>query len=148
MIGQPLTIRLLRASLVIGLVSGIGLCQNASRLSFAPVPVDPLELVNGGIVIPATPDQRLAAQQIIVKARDQYKLHAGAPFDLKLTFNATGQSAYEGPGSLEELFLGMNGSRWTAQLGNYSQTRIVGTMGLVYDDKPTAAIPMRLQQLR
>jgi len=138
----------LRIFLLIGLISGIGLCQNVTRLPFAPIPADPFELVNGGIVIPATPDQRLAAQQVIVKARDQYKLHAGGPFDLKLTFNATGQSPYEGPGTLEELFLGMNGSRWTAQLGNYFQTRIVGTMGLVYDDKPTAAIPMRLQQLR
>ena len=99
-------------------------------------------------MVPATPDERLAAQQIIVRARDQYKLHAGGPFDLKLTFNATGQSSYAGTGTLEELWLGMNGSRWTAQLGNYSITRIAGTMGLVYDERPAGAIPMRLQQLR
>jgi hypothetical protein len=138
----------LRIFLLGGLVSGIGFCQHVNQLPFAPIPADPFELVNGGIVVPATPDQRLAAQQVIVRARDQYKLHAGGPFDLKLTFNATGQSLYEGPGTLEELFLGMNGSRWTAQLGSYSQTRIVGAMGLVYDDKPPGAIPMRLQQLR
>jgi hypothetical protein len=127
------------------LVTAVGLAQN---VPVAPMPADPLEPVNGGIVVPATPDQRLAAQQIIVKARDQYKLHAGGPFDLKLTFNATGRSRYEGTGTLEELFLGMNGSRWTAQIGNYTQTRIIGTMGLIYDDKPAGEIPMRLQQLR
>jgi len=125
-----------------------GFAQNRGSVPVAPMPADPLEPVTGGIVIPSTPDQRLAAQQIIVKARDQYKLHAGAPFDLKLTFNATGRSRFEGPGTLEELFLGMNGSRWTAQLGAYTQTRITGTMGLIYDDKPTGEIPMRLQQLR
>jgi hypothetical protein len=140
--------RLFRVILPVGLWSVIGLGQNVATIPFAPVPADPLEMATAGIVVPATPDQRLAAQQIIVKARDQYKLHAGSPFDLKLTFNATGQSAYEGPGALEELWLGMNGSRWTAQIGNYTQTRVTGTMGLIYDDKPTAQIPMRLQQLR
>jgi hypothetical protein len=138
----------LRVFLLSAFASAIGICQNVTQLPFAPIPADPFELVNGGIVIPASPDQRLAAQQVIVKARDLYKLHAGAPFDLKLTFNATGQSFYEGPGTLEELFLGMNGSRWSAQLGNYSQTRITGTMGLVYDTRSAPEIPMRLQQLR
>ncbi|HWE49915.1 MAG TPA: hypothetical protein VG273_09010 [Bryobacteraceae bacterium] len=138
----------LRILTLVALLSGVGLAQHNVQVPVAPMPSDPLEPVNGGIVIPATPDQRLAAQQIIVKARDQYKLHAGGPFDLKLTFNATGRSRYEGPGTLEELSLGMNGSRWTAQLGSYSQTRIVGTMGLIYDDKPAGEIPMRLQQLR
>ncbi len=140
--------RLPRIFLLTGLFSVIGLAQNGSSIPVAPMPADPLEPVNGGIVVPSTPDQRLAAQQIIVKARDQYKLHAGAPFDLKLTFNATGRSRYEGTGTLEELFLGMNGFRWTAQFGNYTQTRITGTMGLIYDDKPPGEIPMRLQQLR
>jgi hypothetical protein len=121
---------------------------NMAQIPVAPMPADPLEPVNGGIAVPATPELRLAAQQIIGKARDQYKLHAGSPFDLKLTFNATGRSRYEGSGMLEELFLGMNGSRWTARIGSYSQTRITGTMGLVYDDKPAGEIPMRLQQLR
>ncbi|HEY3824955.1 MAG TPA: hypothetical protein VGL82_10365, partial [Bryobacteraceae bacterium] len=138
----------LRMFIAGGLVSAVGVCQPVARFPFAPVPNDPFELINGGISIPDSPDQRLAAQQIIVKARDQYKLHAGSPFDLKATFNATGQSLYEGPGMLEELFLGMNGSRWTAQLGNYSQTRITGTMGLVYDIKSGSQIFMRLQQLR
>ena len=140
--------RPLRVLLLGGIAIAVGLCQPAAHLPFAPIPADPLELVNGGISIPDAPDQRLAVQQIIVRARDQYKLHAGGPFDLKVTFNATGQSYYEGPGTLEELFLGMNGSRWTAQLGNYSQTRIVGTMGLVYDARSAPEIPMRLQQLR
>jgi len=140
--------RLLRVCSVAVLLGAVSFAQNFSQLPVAPVPSDPLELVTGGIVVPATPDERLAAQQIIVRARDQYKLHAGGPFDLKLTFNATGQTSYEGAGTLEELWLGMNGSRWTAQLGNYSITRIVGTMGLVYDERPAGAIPMRLQQLR
>ena len=139
---------LFRASVSFSLLSGIALCQMVSPLPYAPVPADPLELVTGGISVPSTPDQRLAAQQIIVKARDLYKFHAGSPFDLKLSFNATGQSQYEGPGTLEELFLGPNGSRWTAHLGSYSQTRVVATMGLIYDDKPAGEIPMRLQQLR
>lgn len=127
-------------------ISAIG--QNIGPLPLLPAPADPLEVVNGGIVVPATQEQRLAAQQIIVKARDLYKLHAGGPFDLKATFNATGHTRYEGPGTLEELFLGMNGSRWSAQIGSYSQTRVTGTMGLIYDDKPDGPIPLRLQQLR
>lgn len=139
---------MLRTFISFSLVGGIALCQMVSPLPYAQVPADPLEMVTGGISIPSTPDQRLAAQQIIVKARDQYKLHAGSPFDLKLTFNATGRSQYEGPGTLEELFLGPNGSRWTARLGSYSQTRVVATMGLIYDEKPAGEIPMRLQQLR
>src|SRR5271156_1392649 len=91
---------------LVGLISVIAFSQNPNAIPVAPMPADPLEPVTGGIVVPATPDQRLAAQQIIVKARDLYKLHAGSPFDLKLTFNATGRSRYEGPGTLEELFLG------------------------------------------
>jgi hypothetical protein len=52
--------------------------------------------VNGGIAIPDSPDQRLAVQQIIVRARGQYKLHAGGPFDLKVTFNATPSRTMKG----------------------------------------------------
>lgn len=75
--------RLLRVCSVAVLLGAVSFTQNFSQLPVAPVPSDPLELVTGGIVVPATPDERLAAQQIIVRARDQYKLHAGGPFDLK-----------------------------------------------------------------
>src|SRR5580658_6068257 len=70
--------RLPRILLFASFVSVIAFAQNPNPIPVAPMPADPLEPVTGGIVVPSAPDQRLAAQQIIVKARDLYKLHAGS----------------------------------------------------------------------
>jgi hypothetical protein len=61
--------RLLRVCSGVVLLGVVSFAQNFSQLPVALVPSDPLELVTGGIVVPATPDERLAAQQIIVRAR-------------------------------------------------------------------------------
>jgi hypothetical protein len=51
--------RLLRICSVAVLMGAVGFAQNFSQLPVAPVLSDPLELVTGGIVVPATSDERL-----------------------------------------------------------------------------------------
>lgn len=115
----------------------------------APIPNDPLELATGPVQIADTPQRRAAVLALLERARQNDYLHApaGAPFDLKVSFVASGQSQYNGPGEMEEVWLSPGTWRWTAHLGDYSQSRIYHN-GIAYDSNAHAYLPLRLQMVR
>lgn len=115
----------------------------------APVPGDPLELATGPVQLAGTADERAAILSLLERARQNNHLHApaGAPFDLKVSFISSGQTAYTGPGEMEEVWVAPGTWRWTAQLGSYSQSRIY-YHGSAYDINAHAYLPLRLQMVR
>jgi len=127
------------------LVATAGFGQN----QVAPVPSDPLELATGTVQIADSADKRAAILALLERARQNDNLHApaGAPFDLKVSFVSSGQSLYNGPGEMEEVWLAPGTWRWTAHLGDYSQSRIYHN-GAAYDTNAHAYLPLRLQMVR
>lgn len=115
----------------------------------APVPSDPLELATGPVQVADSPDKRAAILAFLERARQNDNLHApvGAPFDLKVSFVSSGQSLYNGPGEMEEVWMAPRTWRWTARLGDYSQSRIYHN-GVAYDTNAHAYLPLRLQMVR
>jgi len=125
----------------------VAACSLAGQV--APVPSDPLELATGPVQIADTAEARASILALLERARQNNHLHApaGAPFDLKVSFTASGQTLYTGAGAMEEIFMSPGAWRWTAHLGDYSQTRIY-YHGLAYDTNAHAYLPLRLQMVR
>jgi hypothetical protein len=119
----------------------------SQQLPIAPVPSDPHELVTGVVKVLDQTDQRATILGLIERARQNSDLHApgGLPFDLKVSFEASGEVAQTGHGQMEELWLEPYKWRWTATLGSYAQTRLMN--GRMYDDTPSL-LPLRLQMVR
>ncbi len=140
-----LRMRLLRLLFPACLAVTAGFGQN----QLAPVPSDPLELATGPVQIADTPDKRATILALLERARQNNHLHApaGAPFDLKVSFVSSGQTSYTGPGEMEEVWMTPGTWRWTAHLGDYSQSRIYYD-GAAYDTKAHAYLPLRLQIVR
>jgi len=113
-----------------------------------PIPNDPLELATGPVSLADTPEKRTAALALLEQARQNFNLRApgSAPYDIKVSFNASGTTQYSGPGEMEEISTTRN-TRWTAHLGSYSQLRIFAD-GTAYDTHPSTYLPLRLQMLR
>jgi hypothetical protein len=139
--------RLLPLLFTIWLIASIGLCQTEGQL--APIPTDPLEAATGPVQVADTADQRASILALLERARQNNYLHApgGVPFVLKVSFNSGGQSPYTGAGEMEEVWVAPGTWRWTAQLGDYAQTRVFRN-GLAYDANPHAYLPLRLQMVR
>jgi hypothetical protein len=118
-------------------------------LTVSPVPSDPLELATGPTKVLNTPEDRSAILELVDRARQNFDMHAAGtpPFQINVSFDASGRVAYTGPGTMEETWLSAQHWRWTAHLGAYSQTRIAA-MGKVFDSKTPGGIPMRLQMVR
>ncbi len=114
----------------------------------APVPSDPLELAGGPVQIADTSGKRAAILTLLERARQNNNLHApgAAAYDLKVSFQATG-SAYSGAGEIEELWLSGRKWRWSARLGDYSQTRVF-YQGAAYDSNPHVYMPLRMHMAR
>jgi hypothetical protein len=96
-----------------------------------------------------TADKRAAILALLERARQNNHLHApaGAPFELKVSFVSSGQTAYAGRGEMEEVWMAPGTWRWTAQLANYSQSRVY-YQGAAYDTNAHAYLPLRLQMVR
>jgi hypothetical protein len=140
-------LRLLRLFLLIAGLSSAAGSQVGS--SVVPVPSDPLELATGPTKLLDTPQDRSAILELVERARQNFDMQAGGtpPYDLKVTFDASGRVAYTGSGEMEEMWLSAQRWRWSANLGGYSQTRIF--LGGQYFDKTTLPnIPMRVQMVR
>jgi hypothetical protein len=112
-------------------------------------PANAQELVTGTVQVPATPAERAAALSLLERARQNSDMHiAGTPpFRLDATFVARGNVTYLGPGALSETWFSGGRWRWTANLAEYSQTRI-GRGGAVLDEQAVAVVPIRVQMLR
>lgn len=133
--------------LLLAALSVTGLAQTASSL--APVPADPLELVTGSTLLLNSPENRALVLGLLERARQSgselYEA-GGPPFTLKLSFTASGQTAYSGSGEMEETRFNRFVWRWAARLGDYSQLRIFHD-GFAYDETP-GPIPLRVQMVR
>lgn len=124
----------------------IAVCQ--TPIAVAPVPTDPLELATGPTKVLNTPQDRSAILELVERARQNFDMHAGGtpPFQMKVSFDASGRVAYTGSGAMEETWLSAQRWRWSAKLGAYSQTRIFA--GRLFDDRTPGGIPMRVQMVR
>ncbi len=114
-----------------------------------PVPADPLELATAPVQIPADADQRAAAIGLLERARQNFTLRSpgSAPYHLRVSFMASGGTNYTGSGEMEDLWQSPGELRWTARLGNYSETRVF-MGGHAWDADPNAYLPLRLHMLR
>jgi hypothetical protein len=117
-------------------------------MSLAAVPDTPLELVTGSARALITPEERDAAMDLLMRARQNVTLHAAVvpPFQMKVSFTSTGGSQFEGDGTMEEIYAGPV-MRWTARLASSSQLHIVSG-GQVFATNPNEPVPMRVQMVR
>ena len=129
------------------LLSSAALCQ--SRPPVAPLPNDPLELATGPTKVLDTPQLRALVLGLLEQARQNNGMHTAgtAAFDLKVSFNSSGQNRYAGPGDLEETWINGRTWRWTAHLADYSINRIFYRGG-AFDEKSSGPVPLRLQMVR
>jgi len=126
----------------------IGICQEAPRRQWAAVPYDPSEPVTGGLKALTNPQERSAALELLDRARQNYTFygpHAPA-FTMKVSFTSSGQSLYEGSGSMQETWIG-RGDHWTARIGSTETQRFI-YRGQMWGDNPSAPVPMRVQMAR
>ena len=113
------------------------------------MPADVQEPVTGSIQTPATPADRAAALSLLERARQNSDMHIDGtpPFRLDATFLASGNVNYVGSGAISETWISGQRWRWTANLGDYSQSRI-GRGQIAFDEQRVSAVPMRVHMLR
>ena len=120
----------------------------ALSASAAPVPDSPMEMVTQPARLLTSQDERAAALALFDHARHSLALHNGSPaFQMKVSFMSSGQSQFEGDGSMEEISAGPQW-RWTARIGSSSQTHLSPGAGVAYSTNPRDPIPMRVQMVR
>jgi hypothetical protein len=124
----------------------VPLVLNRAALPRAPIPPDPLEIVNAAQAVQDA-QQRLDAIALLQKARDLSNVRA-QPYDLKTSFISWGGLASDGSWTLEDISRG-RGYRWTAQGPNYSAINLYpnSTQGMLYSNQ-AGDIPLRLAQVR
>ncbi|MGA7063874.1 MAG: hypothetical protein WA690_06970 [Candidatus Acidiferrales bacterium] len=120
----------------------------APAATLAPVPDSPLEMVTQPARVLTSQDERAAALALFEHARQNLSLRNGVPaFQMKVSFMSSGQTQFEGDGSMEDISSGPRW-RWTAQIGSSSQTHLSPGGGVVYSTNPHDPIPMRVQMVR
>lgn len=126
----------------------VAAAQETQRIQWAPVPFDPNEPVTAGLKALTNPQERAAALELLDHARQNYNFygpHAPA-FTMKVSFNSSGQSQYEGSGSMQETWVGRS-DRWSAKIGSVETLRFVYG-GRMWSDNPSAPVPLRVQMVR
>ncbi len=120
----------------------------APAATLAPVPDSPLEMVAQPARLLTSQDERAAALALFEHARQNLSLRNDVPaFQMKVSFMSSGQTQFEGDGSMEDISSGPRW-RWTAQIGSSSQTHLSPGGGVVYSTNPHDPIPMRVQMVR
>ncbi|HZR29613.1 MAG TPA: hypothetical protein VFA71_12620 [Terriglobales bacterium] len=127
----------------------LSLLTPAAFSQTAPVPVDSSELVTEPAHVLVTPEERAAASDLLNRARQNYfSLHEfRTPYVLKVSFNSSGQSLYEGDGTMEEVRLSARRWRWTAHLAGVSAGRLIYD-GHVYSTSDSNVVPLRVYMVR
>ena len=112
------------------------------------IPGDPLELATSAAQPVQDAQQRLAAINLLNKARDLSNVRA-QPYELKTSFSSSGGLASDGNWVLDDIAPG-RGYRWTAQGPNYSAINLYpdSTQGALYGNQPSGILPLRLLQVR
>jgi hypothetical protein len=132
-----------------GGLSLVAFGQNAPRM--VPLPSDPFEMATGQVQVADTLSGRIAALQLLTRARGSFNLRsAGRGYDLKISFavDSGGQTDYDGVWKMEDIFDPRQGLRWTAEaVAGYTVTRI-STNKMSYGEGTTNTIPLRLHEAR
>lgn len=126
------------------MIPAAGFCQKR-----APVPPDPLELVNGGAQAVTTDEERAPLIALVNRAISQYQLHAKtSPANtVQISFTATASTLFaEWLGQMRETWISGQSWRWDASLGTYSLVRI-SSNGVAYDEQGPHPVPLRLKML-
>src|ERR1700722_4760126 len=124
------------------------LCIPAIFAQTNPPPRDPHELVTRAPRTLSKPADRGAALDLLGRARENFNLDAlTTPYALKVSFDASGATQNERPGTMEGLSDGPSHWRWTAQLQN-SQVIRIGADNRVYGTNPSEPVPLRVQLVR
>jgi hypothetical protein len=130
---------------------GLTLAAWGRKPRLAPLPSDPLEIVNGEIQVADTPASREAAIQLLARARNRYALrNAARGYDLKVSFtvNSGGQTDHDGAWQMEDVFDPQHGLRWTAKSATGYMTTGLSLNGMYYAEGTPGPIPLRLQEAR
>src|SRR5262249_8791462 len=101
-----------------------------------------------GLKTLTNPQERSAALELLDRARQNYTFygpHAPA-FTMRVSFASSGQSQYEGSGSMRETWVGQ-ADHWTAKIGSTETQRFI-YHGQMWSDNPAAPVPMRVQMAR
>jgi hypothetical protein len=141
------TLAFLLAAIPCSLIA-VSPAARGQAMALAAVPDTPLELVTGSARVLITPEERDAAMDLLARARQNVTLHSAGmpPFQIKVSFTASGGSQFEGDGTMEEIYAGAV-LRWTERLASSSQMHIVSG-GQTFATNPTEPVPLRVQMVR
>jgi hypothetical protein len=111
-----------------------------------PAPVrDKNELVTGQTEILVTPEQRQSAVNLLENVQRNFNVAMSRfPYTMKVSFTASGDTQYEGAGTMEA-DEALPNWRWTASIGGLTSERMMAR-GKVYGSADP--VPMRVQMLR
>jgi hypothetical protein len=133
---------------VVAVVAAFG---QSALPKIAPIPADPLELVNGEIQVADTAASRDAVIQLLNRARKNYTLRSGGQgYDLKISFavSSGGQTDYDGAWQMEDISDPKLGLRWTATAAaGYTITEISSNRQS-YAQGTASTVPLRLHEVR
>ena len=126
-----------------------GALSIAPRLvsQIAPAPQDPPELVTGLAEVLSSRNDRAGALDLLNQARWNYSLRSApaTSYVMKVSFHSNGNSSHEGDGSMEDIWAGPSGWRWTANFAGSTGVRL-GNGDEIYGT--TDPVPMRVQMVR
>ncbi len=111
-----------------------------------PIPYDPLELVTRDAQFVSSPEDRAAADELLVKAQRLSNVRL-QPYDLKTTFVTNGSLPSDGAWTLEDISPGADLYRWTAQGPSYNGVFLLKDR-LFSSNQQNPTIPLRLLQVR
>lgn len=136
----PLVISILLLSI------GIAFAQEVHGIQWAPVPADANEPVTGMPKVLTNPQERSQALQLLDRARQNYTFYGPQQpaFTMNVSFSSSGQSEFEGEGSMHETWFG-SVVRWSAKIGTKETLRVIYHNQVWGDDSP---VPMRVQMAR
>lgn len=126
------------------------LAQNQQGvLNWRPTPTSPFDPVTMPATTLVTPGERARALELLDRARQNYdlKIPRGPSYSLSASFISNGQLTYEGSGRFEEVWAAPNLWKFTAQLGDFSMTRLE-VRGSELGQQSADAIPARIQMAR
>ena len=129
-----------------GIGSGIPPGPLITPLQQLPIPYDPLEMVTRDAQIVSSPEERAAADELLVKAQRLSNVRL-QPYDLKTTFVTNGSLPSDGAWTLEDISPGADLYRWTAQGPSYSGVFLLKDR-LFSSNQQNPTIPLRLLQVR
>ena len=121
--------------------------QMPSPLQEPPPPSDHLELALAGAQPVQDVNQRAALVALLLRAFRQSNVRT-QPYDLKTTFTSFGTSASDGTWKLQDTSPGQGVYRWTADGPSLSSVNLFLPGNVLYSNRPSPSVPLRLAQVR